>query len=232
MITPDARATTPSTYSDTVQPFIAKNCYPCHNRNLATAGLNLEALNNSPSLEKDRERWEQVVSRIKTGEMPPPAMPRPSDKDARAMLAWVNADFERQDKAAVSNPGRVAARRLNRSEYSNTIRDLLGVSFHADEEFPADDSGYGFDNIASVLTISPTLMQKYLQAAEHIASRAVGGDPLPKPGLFVRRSQLRRFNVSTVEFKDRVEFDADYVLRVRMIGHRGDNDPPVTVRLD
>ncbi len=226
-----ARATTPSTFADVVQPFIAKNCLPCHNSKLATAGLNLEALNTAASPERDRERWEQVVSRIQNGEMPPPGVPRPSDRDLQAMLAWLNRDFLRQDRPAVANPGRIVARRLNRSEYSNTIRDLLGVSFHADEEFPPDDTGYGFDDIASVLTISPTLMQKYLQAAEHIASQAVGGDPLPNPGLFIKRSQLRRFNVSTVEFKDRVEFDADYVLRVRLVGHRGDNDPPVTVRL-
>ena len=88
-------------------------------------------------------------------------------------------------------PGRVTAHRLNRNEYANTIRDLLGVEFRAREEFPADDSGYGFDNIGDVLTVSPTLMQKYLSAAEQIASRAVGGDPLPKPGFFNRRDRIR-----------------------------------------
>ena len=74
----------------------------------------------------------------------------------------------------------MTARRLNRNKYSNTIRDLLGVDFHAERDFPTDDSGNGFDNIGDVLTISPVLMEKYLAAAETIASRAVGADPLPR----------------------------------------------------
>ena len=101
-----------------------------------------------------------------------------------ALIKYVQAEFDRADKLTKPDPGRVTAHRLNRSEYANTIRDLLGVVFRADEEFPPDDSGYGFDNIGDVLTVSPTLMQKYLYAAEQIASRAVGGDPLPKPGYF------------------------------------------------
>ena len=80
------------------------------------------------------------------------------------------------DKAQAPDAGRVIAHRLNSEEYSNTVRDLLGVDFAADEEFPADDSGYGFDNIGDVLTVSPALMQEYLAAAEKIAARAVGGD--------------------------------------------------------
>ncbi len=92
-----------------------------------------------------------------------------------------------------------------------------------------DDSSYGFDNIGAVLTVSPTLMQKYMQAAEQIASRAVGGDPLPKPGLFNMKSRIRRPETGTIEFKNRTDFDADYTIRALLVGHRGDKDKPVTL---
>ena len=77
------------------------------------------------------------------------------------------------------DPGRVVSRRMNRSEYRNTIRDLLAVDFLTEKNFPTDDSGYGFDNIGEILTVSPVLMEKYLEAAEAISSRAMGADPLP-----------------------------------------------------
>jgi hypothetical protein len=105
------------------------------------------------------------------------------------------------------------------------------VDFRADEEFPADDSGYGFDNIGDVLTVSPLLMQKYLSAAETIAARAVGGSPLPAPGIFTRRSQVRSVGESRIELTHVLDYDAEYVVRVGLIGRRGDDDPPVTLAI-
>jgi hypothetical protein len=134
-----------------------------------------------------------------------------------------------QSSDSPADPGRVTAHRLYRNEYANTIRDLLGVEIRPTEEFPADDSGYGFDNIGDVLTVSPTLMQRYLQVAERIASRAVGGDPLPKPGFFSRRDKVRRINASTIELREIVDYDADYVVRANVIGHRGAQDKAVTL---
>src|SRR5438093_12689302 len=98
-----------------------------------------------------------------------------------AFIKHIEDVFEQDDRTSKPDPGRVTARRLNRSEYSNTIRDLLGVEFRADRTFPTDDSGDGFDNIADVLTVSPLLMEKYLAAAERISARALGTDKLPKP---------------------------------------------------
>jgi hypothetical protein len=129
----------------------------------------------------------------------------------------------------VPDPGRVPVHRLNRAEYQNTIRDLLGVDFRAADEFPPDDSGYGFDNIGDVLTVSPTLMQKYLSAAEAIAARAVGGNPWPTPGIFTRRSRVRAVDDSTAELREVLEYDAEYVIRASITGRRGDEDPPVTL---
>src|SRR5439155_23098520 len=98
-----------------------------------------------------------------------------------AFLKAVNGVFAKNDKSA-HDPGRVTMRRLNRAEYSNTIRDLVGIDFDPGDELPADDVGYGFDNIGDVLTISPLLMERYLAVAEAIMARAIVSGPPPKPG--------------------------------------------------
>src|SRR6185503_4870617 len=93
----------------------------------------------------------------------------------------IERSFDRADAAAPADPGRVTARRLNREEYTNTIRDLLGVRFRAEKSFPADDSGDGFDNIGDVLTVSPLLMERYLAAAERIATWTLSTELPDKP---------------------------------------------------
>src|SRR6202035_4558532 len=130
-------------------------------------------------------------------EMPPKGVPRPAAQ-MEALTKFVQAEFERADRNVKPDPGRVTARRLNRNEYSNTIRDLLAVDFHAERDFPTDDSGYGFDNIGDILTVSPILMEKYMSAAETIAPRAMGADPLPKKplqiGYEIKMKNLRRLD--------------------------------------
>src|ERR1035441_9182765 len=135
--------------------------------------------------------------------MPPKDVPRPPQAQLDAMAKFVEGELDRYDRAQPRDPGRVVARRLNRSEYTNTVRDLLGVEFRANKEFPSDDLGFGFDNIASVLTVSPVLMERYLSAAEQIASRALGADPLPKKPLeaeyHTKNKTIRRLDYSTIE---------------------------------
>src|SRR5262245_39290816 len=111
--------------------------------------------------------------------MPADGLPRLPVGQIQTFVKFVQDEFEKADKNVKPDPGRVTARRLNRVEYTNTIRDLLAVDFRAEKDFPTDDSGYGFDNIGDVLTISPVLMEKYIDAADTIASRALGADPLP-----------------------------------------------------
>ncbi len=132
------------------------------------------------------------------------------------------------------DPGRVTARRLNRAEYTNTIRDLLAVDFRADRNFPTDDSGEGFDNIGDVLTVSPMLMEKYLSAAGRIAERAIATGTLPKPvevEYSLRFKNLRRIDPSNVEATHRFDFDADYELKVGLPGQRAKDAAPVTLGL-
>ena len=101
--------------------------------------------------------------------MPPKGRTAPSPEEIAKVTSWIDGAMARLDKNVKPDPGRVTARRLNRVEYSNTIRDLLAVNFRATDVFPPDDSGYGFDNIGDVLSLSPVLMEKYLKAAEGIA---------------------------------------------------------------
>jgi hypothetical protein len=193
--------------------------------------MNIALFLTPASFQSNRDGWEVILRKVRTGEMPPKGIPRPPAEKIDALVSYVQGEFDRLDRNVKPDPGRVTAHRLNRNEYSNTVRDLLGVSFHADEEFPADDSGYGFDNVGAVLTVSPTLMQKYMSAAEQIASRAVGADPLPKPGFLNRKSRVRRVGPGAIELKDRVDFDAEYVVRALVTGSRGQNGKPVTLVL-
>ena len=187
-----------STFQSTVQPFVAKNCVGCHNDKLQSGGLNLKA---ATDVAKSRDDWEHVVEKLKAGEMPPKGMPRPAPQQVALVTKWLEDEFAREDAAIKPDPGRVTARRLNRYEYNTTIRDLLAVDFRPADDFPTDDFGYGFDNIGDVLTLSPTLMEKYLAAARKVARLAVEGEPAPKMALKDRhcehRPETRRVHVGT-----------------------------------
>ena len=165
-----------------ITAFLAEHCFHCHGPDKKRADLQLHVFKDEASLLKDRKRWHLVTQMVFSGEMPPQERPRPKLEHVDAFLKSLNEVFDRHDRAAGRDPGRVTMRRLNRTEYNNTIRDLVGVDFQPAADFPSDDVGYGFDNIGDVLTISPLLMERYLAASEAIVSRAiVTGDP-PKPG--------------------------------------------------
>jgi hypothetical protein len=173
-IAPGLIADAPAQFEKAVRPVLANTCIACHNDRVASGGLNLNPLLRHGSIAEQRDEWDRVLQKIRTGEMPPKDVPRPPEDRIEALMRFVKAEFEKADRNIKPDPGRVTARRLNRSEYTNTIRDLLGVDYRAEKDFPTDDSGHGFDNIGDVLTISPVLMEKYLAAAERIAARAIG----------------------------------------------------------
>jgi Protein of unknown function (DUF1592)/Protein of unknown function (DUF1588)/Protein of unknown function (DUF1587)/Protein of unknown function (DUF1585)/Protein of unknown function (DUF1595)/Cytochrome C oxidase, cbb3-type, subunit III len=219
----------PPSFDHDVRPVLDEVCSRCHNEKKANAGLNMTAVMDPASLDSKRDTWELIVDKLKSGDMPPADEEPLSAHERAAMVAFAESAFARADRDLKPDPGHVPAHRLTRVEYANTIRDLLGVDFRATDEFPPDDSGYGFDNIGDVLTVSPALMQRYLAAAEKIAARAVGGGPLPAPGVFTRRSRARKTADGTIELKEILEYDADYAIRVGLQGHRGADDPPVTM---
>jgi Protein of unknown function (DUF1592)/Protein of unknown function (DUF1588)/Protein of unknown function (DUF1587)/Protein of unknown function (DUF1585)/Protein of unknown function (DUF1595)/Planctomycete cytochrome C len=174
-------AQTATTFRASVVPFLAANCLGCHNATKNTGGLNLEAYTTPDLLLRDRAKWERVLHKIESGEMPPKGLPRPPEAQRKAVERWIQSEFDRADAAAPPNAGRVTARRLNRAEYNNTVRDLLCVAFRPADDFPQDDSGYGFDTIGDALSLSPVLMEKYFAAAEQVSQTAIFGSPELKP---------------------------------------------------
>ncbi|MCY4401348.1 MAG: DUF1592 domain-containing protein [Candidatus Poribacteria bacterium] len=161
-------------------PFLEKYCFGCHAGDQPEAGLGFDSYEDNMSLIKDSDIWDIVLQMVETRHMPPEGNEQPSLEEMESFVQHINAVFEDASRNAKPDPGRVTVRRLNKVEYRNSVRDLLGADFDPTESFPADDVGHGFDNIGDVLTMSPLLMERYLEAAEAIATRVIILDP-PKP---------------------------------------------------
>jgi mono/diheme cytochrome c family protein len=189
------------TFAKTVQPFFAEHCNGCHNAEQKAGGLNLEVYQSAADVTKNREIWEEVMLRLQTGQMPPKGMPRPDKIAVETVTRWIEQQFALADRNVKPDPGRVTARRLNRAEYNNTVRDLLGVDIEPANDFPQDDSAHGFDNIADALSLSPTLMEKYLAAAEKIARLAVFGPELKPLTLRIEPVRPRRMEINPIKIE-------------------------------
>ena len=170
-----------------VRALLDRYCVTCHNQRLKTAGLELDRL-DAGAVGEHAETWEKVVRKLRTGSMPPVGSRRP-DQAGYATLTHALESALDAVAARAPNPGRPSVHRLNRAEYANAVRDLLGVSIDPRAYLPADDSGYGFDNIADVLSVSPGLLDRYLVAAGRIARLAVA-DPSIRPGVAKYRVPL------------------------------------------
>jgi Protein of unknown function (DUF1592)/Protein of unknown function (DUF1588)/Protein of unknown function (DUF1587)/Protein of unknown function (DUF1585)/Protein of unknown function (DUF1595) len=194
----DVAAQDRHTFDTRIRPFLTRNCAGCHNAKLNTANLNLDAFADEASASKKPEVWQKVRDRLITGKMPPPPAPPLAKEEIAEVTKWIDGVL--QSSGYVSdNPGRLVARRLNRVEYNNTLRDLLAVPIRPADEFPVDDSGYGFDNVGDVLTVSPMLMEKYLTAAERVSRLAIYGSALPdKPTRLARLLNRRSPDVNDV----------------------------------
>ncbi len=151
-----------------IHPFIAKYCSPCHTGSDAPAGLDFSKLKD---ISANPDEWQKVLARLSAGEMPPANALQPSPEEKKPVVNFIQTELNAACK--VTTPGHITLRRLNKAEYNNTIRDLIGLDLHPADDFPSDDVGYGFDNIGDVLSMSPLLMEKYMQAAEKIAEAAI-----------------------------------------------------------
>ncbi|QJW99422.1 DUF1592 domain-containing protein [Frigoriglobus tundricola] len=147
-----------------VAPVVARHCAACHSAERAEGGIVL-ALTEENTTSAEHSVWEKAAAAVRAGRMPPAPRPRLSEADSAVLTLWA-------DQRAPRDVGRVALRRLNRAEYDNTIRDLVGVSIAPAADFPADDTADGFDTNADVLSISPLLTEKYLSAAESVVAAA------------------------------------------------------------
>jgi mono/diheme cytochrome c family protein len=172
---PNALAVTAAAGSATSSRALLNDyCVVCHNEKLKTAGLMLD-MADVQQVGGTAEVWESVVRKIRSGAMPPAGRRRPDQPALEAFVMWLETELDRE-AATHPNPGRPADHRLNPVEYSNAIRDLLALDIDAGSLLPADESDHGFDNIADVLSISPTFLERYMLAAQKISRLAIG-DP-------------------------------------------------------
>lgn len=221
----------PDPFQAQVRPFVTKYCGDCHSDKDPQGGLNLAQYDVPDNIikGKHREEWLKVLSMLQVGAMPPLDVAQPEQKEKEAVVAWLEDKLFNLDCKLINDPGRVTVRRLNRAEYNNTIRDLLAVDFEPAHDFPSDDVGYGFDNIGDVLSLSPLLMEKYLDAAEKISAKVIpfadGGKPRKTIGPKELRSK-EKYDVSddgfyAMVFGGATHFDyealaaGDYAFQIR-----------------
>jgi len=230
---PRADAPLPPEYSS----FVSAHCVTCHSDRLKTGGLSLQPIVAAP-IADHADVWEKVARKLRSGEMPPPTVrARPDPQMASALLTHLETTI---DRAAIAhpNPGRAPVHRLNRAEYSNAVRDLLRVDVRPGEWLPVDDSGYGFDNIAAVLSTSPALLDRYMSAARRVSRLAVGDLTLkPVEDIYdAKRDPLK--GTRNEQLNDALPFDsraglaidhyfpldAEYVFKIRFAGVQVEGD--------
>lgn len=161
------------TFEKELQPFLTSYCGDCHNDDLREGELSLDAYRTTQDIADDRQAWESIYDMVRIGAMPPSDGLQPTQQERDAAVKFLHAELYEFDCEIVGRPGRVTARRLNKQEYNNTVRDLFDVQTDPARNFPSDDVGYGFDNIGDVLSISPLLMERYLDASEEVADAAI-----------------------------------------------------------
>ena len=176
---PSAKNPAKISYQKDVLPLLQKYCYDCHADGTKKGGIEFDVYKTHAALLEDRKLWDQTLINLRNREMPPPDKKKqPTLAERELIQAWIDFEVFKTD-CKNPDPGRVTIRRLNRAEYNNTIRDLVGVNFRPADDFPADDAGYGFDNIGDVLSLPPVLLEKYLTAADKILAQALVVPPAP-----------------------------------------------------
>ena len=176
---PSAKDPAKLSYQKDVLPLLKKYCFDCHADGAKKGGVAFDTHRSHADLLGDRKLWEQSLINIRSRAMPPEDKKKqPTLAERELLQAWIDYEVFKCD-CKNPDPGRVTLRRLNRAEYNNTIRDLVGVNFRPADDFPADDAGYGFDNIGDVLSMPPVLLEKYLTAAEKILMQAIVVPPAP-----------------------------------------------------
>ncbi len=180
-------------FKQKIKPILTRYCIDCHGKKEPEGEVGLAGFVNREAAIKDAKTWEKVLNVLKLGTMPPSDYsPLPTKQEKEFVISWVDVTFHRVDCNLGYDPGRVTLRRLNRNEYNNTIRDLIGITEDFSKDFPSDDVGYGFDNMGDVLSLPPLLMEKYLLAAEKITEAAITGEPAKKEKQHVYANKLQR----------------------------------------
>lgn len=164
---------------DPAKAFFAQHCQDCHAGDKPKGNLRLEGLSRDFDDAENRGRWLKVLEQVKEGTMPPKEKPRPPANEVQALAEWISGRVAAAETARNASQGRVVLRRLNRAEYANTVRDLLGVEVDLQDLLPLDTSTSGFDNNAEALHVSSYLMETYLEAADRVLDAAIANGPRP-----------------------------------------------------
>ncbi|MDX1951986.1 MAG: DUF1592 domain-containing protein [Verrucomicrobiota bacterium] len=229
-------------YEKEIKPLLVKYCYDCHGNGKKKGGLSLDKFTDLASIAQDRKSWEHILKNVKGGEMPPDDEEQPTQSERDQIIAWIDTEVFQAD-CDNPDPGRVTIRRLNRAEYNNTIRDLVGVEFNPADDFPVDDVGYGFDNIGDVLSLPPVLLEKYYAAAEKILDEAIvtTGQPLKGPKQRIEAETLKTTADGSFPYSGKafalnkegeiyhtikIEKGGEYFLVARAFGQQAGKEPP------
>ncbi|MCE9561639.1 MAG: DUF1592 domain-containing protein [Planctomycetes bacterium] len=249
---PIAVAPPDDSFDTKILPFLKKYCIDCHKGDKPGGGLRLDGFTTEALARKARKDWGAMQHVLAANEMPPPKTkkPQPTKEERAFVVDWIEKSLTKVDCSGPRDPGRVTIRRLNRAEYNNTIRDLCGVDFKPADDFPADDVGYGFDNIGDVLSFQPILLEKYMTATEKILTTAINIPETAKSAkqefraqniLVIPRSAKTTdpvkiaFKSEGSAFLEKFNFvaEGEYVVRFRGWGTKvGDEFPKVVVRVD
>lgn len=225
-------------FSKSIEPLLERYCYSCHGAK-RKGDLDLRLYPDAAAAKRAPEVFAKVLKYLEAHEMPPENRPQPTPAERELLTKWIDETILGCD-CNHPDPGRVTIRRLNRAEYNNTIRDLMGVKFKPAEDFPDDEVGYGFDNIGDVLSLSPLLLEKYLAAAEKILDAAIVIGPSTNggvqhfeaatlegaaPGGPYRKTMrtLTREGEITTRFK--ATKAGEYILRARAFGQQAGPEP-------
>jgi len=236
----------PDLFETRLQPFVASYCRDCHDGEEAQGGVDFSKWTHPDSItRKDRRHWEKILAMIEIGAMPPTGADQPTAETRQTIVAYLQDKLYNLDCEKIDDPGRVTIRRLNRNEYNNTVRDLLGVNFRPADDFPSDDVGYGFDNMGDVLSLSPLLMEKYLDAAEQVTRQAL---PLVSSQALNRIFEISQLKADSdsrsgefwslsssgeVSLSYEARFSGEYVLRIRAQADQAGNEPArMQIRID
>ena len=204
---PPATAPATNEFATQVVPFLNRHCNRCHGGKEPHGELSLERFRESANVQQEFTVWQNVLKMTLERQMPPEDEPQPTAAEIQAVVSVLQRELAKFDCSGdEKHPGRVTIRRLNRVEYNNTVRDLIGVDFQPAAGFPSDDVGYGFDNIGDVLSIPPVLLEKYLAAAEQIVERAFQDQAcrarlLPIGGEAALQPEAARENLSAFTFR-------------------------------
>ena len=225
-------------FEQKIRPLLEQYCYDCHADGVDKGNFTFDKHSDYASLRRDMKFWDHVRQQLVTHVMPPEKKPAPSLQERDAMVAWIDDAIFWFDPAK-PDPGHVTWRRLNRTEYNNTVRDLLYVDSRPAREFPPDDTGYGYDNIGDVLSLSPMLMEKYLRASRKIAADALNTDTASHADLefsgrrFYRskgetreEGNLRWFNTNAeTAIQVKAPAEGEYTLLLQVAATEAGNEP-------